>query len=116
MLVNGLVSEDLTLDRYKCRSLRQALQMPLVGLYEDHRVDGKSTQEVNRRQINTQTSLTGQPWWCSSLAPPAARGVILETWDPVPRQAPCVEPASPSASVSASLSLSLSLSLSVSHE
>ena len=31
------------------------------------------------------------------LAPPAARGVILETRDRVPRRAPCMEPASPSA-------------------
>ena len=40
---------------------------------------------------------------------PLAQGVILETRDRVPRQAPCMEPASPSAYVSASLSLSLSL-------
>ena len=45
------------------------------------------------------------------LAPPSAQGLILETQDWVPRQAPCMEPASPSACVSASLSLSLSLSL-----
>ena len=52
-----------------------------------------------------------QPWWerCSGLAPPAAQGVILETLDRVPRQALCMEPASPSACVSASLSLSASL-------
>ena len=54
----------------------------------------------------------GQPRWLSSLVPPAAQGVILETQDRVPRRAPCMEPASPSACVSASLSLSLS----VSHE
>ena len=35
---------------------------------------------------------------------PSAQGVILETWDPVPRRAPCMEPASPSACVSASVS------------
>ena len=29
--------------------------------------------------------------WLSSLAPPSAQGVILETWDRVPRQAPCME-------------------------
>ena len=38
---------------------------------------------------------------------PAAQGVILETRDRVPRQAPCMEPASPSACVSASLSVSM---------
>ena len=43
----------------------------------------------------------GQPQWCSGLAPPAAWGVILETWYRVPCQASCMEPASPSACVSA---------------
>ena len=38
-----------------------------------------------------------------------AQGVILESQDRVPNQAPCMEPASPSAYVSASLSLSGSL-------
>ena len=51
----------------------------------------------------------GQPRWRSGLAPPAARGVILETLDRVPRQGLSVEPVSPSAFVSASLSLSLHL-------
>ena len=36
-----------------------------------------------------------------------AQGVILETWDQVPHQAACMEPAFPSAWVSASLSVSL---------
>ena len=35
----------------------------------------------------------------------SAQGVILETWDRVPRQAPCTELASPSTCISASLSL-----------
>ena len=53
----------------------------------------------------------GQPGWLSGLAPPLAQGLILETPDQVPRQAPHVEPASPSACVSAfCLSLSLSMS------
>ena len=43
---------------------------------------------------------------------PLAQGMILESWDQVPHQASCVEPASPSACVSASLSLSFSLSVS----
>ena len=51
----------------------------------------------------------GQPRWCSGLALPAAQGMILESWDQVPRQALCMEPASPSACVSASLSVSMSL-------
>ena len=37
---------------------------------------------------------------------PLAQGVILETRDQVPHQAPCMEPASPSACVSASMCLS----------
>ena len=56
----------------------------------------------------------GQPWWLSGLVLPLVQGLILETWDRVPRWAPCMEPASPSACVSASLSLSLSLCLSLS--
>ena len=40
-------------------------------------------------------------------ATPSAQGLILETRDPVPHQALCMEPASSIASVSASLSLSL---------
>ena len=55
----------------------------------------------------------GQPGWLSGLAQPSAQGMILESWDPVPRQAPCMESASPSACVSTSLSLS---TLCVSHE
>ena len=35
----------------------------------------------------------------SGLVLPAAQGVILETWDRVPHQAPCMDPASPSACV-----------------
>ena len=38
---------------------------------------------------------------------PLAQGVILESWDRVSHQAPCMDPASPSACVSAFLSLSL---------
>ena len=43
----------------------------------------------------------------SGLAPPSAQGVILETQDRVPCQAPCMEPASPSVCASASLCVSL---------
>ena len=54
---------------------------------------------------------SGQPGWLSGLALPLAQGVILETPDRVPHQAPCVEPTSPSACVSVCLSVSLSVSL-----
>ena len=40
---------------------------------------------------------------------PSAQGMILESQGWVPRQAPCMEPASLSACVSTSLSLSLSI-------
>ena len=38
---------------------------------------------------------------------PLAQGVTPESWDRIPRQAPCMEPAFPSARVSASLPGSL---------
>ena len=50
----------------------------------------------------------GQPGWLSSLAPPSAQGMILETRDRVPRRAPYMEPASTSACVSPSLSVCVS--------
>ena len=46
----------------------------------------------------------GQPGWLSGLVLSSAQGVIPETWDQVPRRAPCMEPVSPPACVSASLS------------
>ena len=58
----------------------------------------------------SKTSLQGQSRWLSSLALPSAQGLILETWDRVPCQATCMEPASPSACVSVSVSLSMYLS------
>ena len=51
----------------------------------------------------------GSPRWLSGLVLPSAQGVILETWDQVPHQSPCMEPASPSVCVSPSLSLSVCL-------
>ena len=54
-----------------------------------------------------EVTYAGQPWWLSSLALPSAQGIILESWDRVPHQGPCMEPAPPSACVSASLSVSL---------
>ena len=53
-----------------------------------------------------ENSIRGQLEWHSGLALPSAQGLILETWDRVPRRTPCMEPASPSAWVSASLSVS----------
>ena len=50
--------------------------------------------------------ILGQPGWPSGLAQPSARGVNLETQDPVPRRAPCMEPTFLSLPVSLPLSLS----------
>ena len=52
-------------------------------------------------------TIQGQPPWHSGLVLPAAHGVILETLDRVPRQALCMEPASPSAYVCLSLCISM---------
>ena len=48
----------------------------------------------------------GQPGGLSGLALPWVRGLVLETSNGVPCQAPCTEPASPSACVSVSLCVS----------
>ena len=39
--------------------------------------------------LPSQLYHTGQPVWLSVLVPPSAQGVILESRDRVPRQAPC---------------------------
>ena len=49
-----------------------------------------------------------QPMGLSGIVLPLAQGVILETWNEVPLQAPCMKPASPSA-----LCLCLSLCVSL---
>ena len=53
------------------------------------------------------SEVLGSPGGSVVLVLPSAQGVILETQDPVPHWAPCMEFASPSACVSASLSVSL---------
>ena len=49
----------------------------------------RDTLELIRKRL-------GSPEGLSGLALPLAQGVILETRDRVPCQAPCMEPASPS--------------------
>ena len=80
------------------------------GVLFNHRKEGHSVfatwvefEHILLSEINQRKTNTGQPWWRSGLAPPAAWGVILETRDRVPHLASCMEPASPSACVSASL-------------
>ena len=76
------------------------------------------TKKMSKREVNWSKKClkagqcycileleVGQPGWLSSLAPPSAQGLILETRDRVPRWAHCRE-----------LLLPLPLSLSVSHE
>ena len=58
---------------------------------------------MNIKNLKVEGSLGGAAVWRL----PLARGAILETWDRIPRRAPCMESASPSACVSASLSLSV---------
>ena len=65
-----------------------------------------SLSEINKA---LKKNLIGQPGWLSGLVLLSAQGLILETRDGVPRQAPCMEPASPSAWC---LCLSLNLGLS----
>ena len=70
-----------------------------------------SHESINKILKKKKKKKTGQAQWLSGLALPSAQGVILEIWDRVPSQAPCMEPASPSACVSASHSLSLSVTI-----
>ena len=66
-------------------------------------LDGLSLSTESRGTPMFRKGRHGQPQWPSGLALPSAWGVILETQDRVSRQAPCMEPASPSACVSATL-------------
>ena len=53
-----------------------------------------------------EKQIRGSPGGSVVQCLPSAQGVILETWDQVPHQAPCMDPASPSAYVSVSLCVS----------
>ena len=61
----------------------------------------KMQREVKRCCLKVED---GQPRWLSGLVQPSAQGLILETRDRVPHQAPCMKPASLSASLSLFLS------------
>ena len=74
---------------------------------EDQHIICTQTRPPNQLFMKIDKTQTREPQWLSSLALPSAQGGILETQDRVPRQASCMEPASPSACVSASLSVSL---------
>ena len=62
-------------------------------------------------RLSDKNASAGSPGGSAVWCLPLAQGVILESQDRVPRQAPCMEPAFPSACVSASLSLSLRVSM-----
>ena len=72
-----------------CRQLREA---------------GRNMGQTPLKAFLERKSL-GQPGWHSGLAPPSAQGLVLETQDGVPHQAPYMEPTSPSASLSLCVSL-----------
>ena len=46
--------------------------------------------QIQEDIMDFRKSHKGQPRWLSGLALPSAQGVILETRDRVPRQAPCM--------------------------
>ena len=89
----------------KAKNIYRALPAQKLGI-------GRSSVSENQDRGQAKKKSTGDPWvaqrFGACLWPgPSAQGMILETRDRVPHQAPCTEPASPSACVSASLSLSL---------
>ena len=63
-----------------------------------------------RLSLESKRERMGQRQWPSGLAPPSARGVIQETRDRVPGQAPCMEPASLPLHLPLPMCVSLSLS------
>ena len=63
---------------------------------------------VKKNNNYLKEKIIRQPGQLSSLALPSAQGMILETQNRVPHQAPYMETASPSACVSASLSVRVS--------
>ena len=100
-----------------CHSMRELAQIihcicasPWLVIIEENMwfLPFKNLQSswVNKHTV-IKVLIRGQPRWPSGLALLSARGMILETGDRVPHQAPCTEPASPSVHVSASLSLSV---------
>ena len=70
----------------------------ITFLWDHHLI----TWQTFGQQENWDLGISG---WFSGLAPAFGPGLILESRDRVPHQAPCTEPPSPSACVSASLSL-----------
>ena len=59
---------------------------------------------MDKLKVSISKTNLRQPRWVNGLAQLSTQGVILETWDQVPPQAPCMEPACVSASLSVFLS------------
>ena len=68
-----------------------------LGIYSEERAAGMHYQNLSMRDALVAQQL--------SVCLPLAQGVILESQNRVPHQAPSKKPASPSACVSASVSL-----------
>ena len=74
----------------------------LVNLFPTKRTLPNSPRVAKHKELvpqvfspgNLNSERHGQSQWRSGLAPPAAWGVILETWDRVPHRASSMEPAS----------------------
>ena len=63
----------------------------------DHSRGAPHSSRGGGPKMGLEKAILGQPRWLSSLVPPSAQGMVLETWDRVPHRGPCMEPASPSA-------------------
>ena len=76
-------------------------------LSESRKTIHEQNEKFDKETEIIKNKILVQPGWLSGLALPSAQGVILESQDRVPCQAPWMEPTSPSACVSVSLSLCL---------
>ena len=97
--------------RGACFSLSMPLPFPLCLSGRDKIFEKRKTLVTFctiRHNLKFKRIETGDPRGSAVQRLPSARGVILESRDRVPHQAPCMEPASPS--------LCLCLSLCVSQE
>ena len=78
----------------------------VIGRKGEYTVGGQGNMHENktsREDVGQRENGGGRLGDSAVWRLPSAQGVILETQDRVPHQAPCVEPASPSVSLSLSL-------------
>ena len=81
--VHPTFSEKTNIVQLQKKSIKQRIEIHLISSIRNYKM---LTLETERER--------GQPGWLRGLVLPSAQGLILETRDGVPRQAPCVEPAS----------------------